>query len=151
MFDTSTAIHDEELTGSTLSAPDTGEQTTFLNEEVIVPEQFFTRSLDSAAHWTGERRLLFAVLQDAVDSLLRHRNARTTRGRRLLREDKEWFWSKERDRLFAFESICAYLGLEPDCIRQGLARLLEAADEPCSSSPTIQRKTSHPVRHLPLT
>lgn len=107
-------------------ADDSGTSLPSWAEEVLTPEQFFSPATDSRRHWTGERRLLLAVLQNAVDEFLRYRDARTTRGRRLFRETQDWFWSRERTYLCAFETICAYLHLDADYIRRGLVRLLDS-------------------------
>ncbi len=116
-------------------------------EEVLTPEQFFPPAADSLKHWTGERRLLFAILQDAVDHFFRYRHARTTRGKRLFRETRDWFWSKERNWLCSFESICAHLSLDADYIRMGLKRIQDAA-EPLPSA--LQGKAERASRHLAL-
>ncbi len=99
-------------------------------EEALAPEQVFSPAADAARHWTGERRLLLAVLRHAVEEFLRHRHARTTRGKRLFRETRDWFWSREQNRLCAFETICAYLQLDADYIRRGLRRLLDTSASP---------------------
>lgn len=88
--------------------------------ERLLPEQFFVPAWESAAAWTGERRLLCAVLQEAVHTFLKYRDARTERGQRLFREVQAWFWSEQGDWLYAFESICLHLHLDPDYIRRGL-------------------------------
>lgn len=90
--------------------------------ERLLPEQFFVPAWESAVVWTGERRLLGAVLQEAVHTFLTYRDARTARGQRLFRETQEWFWSEDCDWLYAFESICLHLQLDPDYIRRGLQR-----------------------------
>ena len=86
-----------------------------------VPEQFFTPALESHARWNGDRRLLLAVLKSAVHEFCKYRHSDTRRGKRLLQEAEEWFWSSDRTWLYSFESICLYLDLEPNTIRQGLA------------------------------
>ncbi|MCS6924290.1 MAG: MerR family transcriptional regulator [Candidatus Binatia bacterium] len=111
-------------------------------EEALTPEQFFSLATESRRHWTGERRLLLAVLQNAVDELLRYRDARTTRGRRLFRETRDWFWSREHTYLCAFETICAYLHLDADYVRQGLERLLD------SRAPSALPAAARPERPL---
>lgn len=126
---------------------DRGDLAVSLVEELVFPEQFFTRAVESASHWTGERRLLLAVLQEAVDSFLRHRNATTRRGKRLFREDKEWFWAKDRDELLSFESICGHLNLDPDYIRLGLTRALQETAQPVSLP---QHEAGRPVRQVSL-
>lgn len=91
-----------------------------LPDEVMTPEQFFIPAHQTAGAWPGERRLLLAVLEDAVASFLRYRTSRTTRGKRLFREDEAWFMSSDQSWVFSFESICAQLYLDPDYIRRGL-------------------------------
>ena len=90
--------------------------------EVFLPEQLFVPALESAAVWTGERRLLLAVLQEAVHTFLTYRDVVTQRRQRLFHEVQAWFWSEQSDWLYAFESICSHLHLDPDYIRRGLQR-----------------------------
>ena len=90
--------------------------------EVFLPEQLFIPALESAAVWTGERQLLLAVLQEAVHTFLTYRDAGTQRRQRLFHEVQAWFWSEQSDWLYAFESICLHLHLDPDYIRRGLQR-----------------------------
>ena len=79
-----------------------------VTEEVITPEQFFTPAARSRMTWTPERRLLLAVLEDAVAMYLRYRKDPSTRGKRLFRETQDWFASTDRTSLCAFETICEY-------------------------------------------
>ena len=90
--------------------------------ERLLPQQLFVPALESAAVWTGERRLLLAVLQEAVHTFLTYRDAGTQRRQRLFHEVQAWFWSVQSDWLYAFESICLHLHLDPDYIRLGLQR-----------------------------
>jgi hypothetical protein len=91
-----------------------------LSPLLCLPEQFFTEAVHSEAHWSGTRRLLFAVLQDAVACWFRYRNTRSSQGRELFREIRDWFLTKNRDSLYAFESICMHLNLDADYFRRGL-------------------------------
>lgn len=92
---------------------------------ILTPEQFFRRATDSARIWTGERRLLCAVLHNAVESLFRYQHDYTARGRRLFKETHDWFWSAHSRELYSFESICAHLHLDAGYIRCGLKRLYD--------------------------
>ena len=69
-----------------------------------------------------ERRLLAAVLEDAVRTFQKLSRARDFRGRRLFREVEEWFASEYGDSPFAFVRICEVLGLDGAWLRAGLAR-----------------------------
>lgn len=120
--------------------------------EAVLPEQFFRLSGESHAAWTGERRLLFAVLEEAVESFLRYRTATTRRGRRLFDETIEWFWGRDQRWLYSFETICQHLGLDAEYIREGLLRLSEMETEKkADASPTRVgknlRQVNRPFAH----
>jgi hypothetical protein len=68
----------------------------------------------------GERRLMLAVLEDAIRTLLLARRSRVPR-KRLLRE-LAWLQSTSVSEPFAFESICDVLGLDPGYLRGRLVR-----------------------------
>jgi hypothetical protein len=89
---------------------------------LFLPEQFFTAGQQSTTTWTGERRLMFAVLQDAVACWFRYRHARTEYGREIFREIREWFWNTDQEWLFGFESICTHLELNAEYFRRKLMR-----------------------------
>jgi len=95
--------------------------------EIILPEQIFRPGGESHAVWTGERRLLLAVLEVAVHSFFRYRDSRTRRGRRLFAETMAWFASGDQDWLYSFETICRHLDLDAEYIRGGLRRWGETA------------------------
>ncbi len=69
----------------------------------------------------GEKRLMLAVLERAVDDFLTYANVPTGRGRWLFREVAAWFDSSETGP-FDFEGICQATGLDPDFFRKGLHR-----------------------------
>lgn len=123
---------------------------TALPDCAVVPEQFFAPPHHSAAHKSGVKRLLLAVLQDAVACWFRYQHARNARGQRLFRETHAWFWATEQDSLFAFEHICAQLQLDPDYIRQGLLRWQpSSADQPrphLRSEPVVRDPHLFPVQ-----
>jgi len=118
------------------------------SEEVLTPEQFFPSALDSAASWSGERKLLLAVLQDAVESFFRYRQDPTTRGKRLFRETHEWFWSTDRQWLCSFESICDNLHLDAAYIRRGLKRYYDPVAFSSTPPPKQRRRTRRAHPHL---
>src|SRR5262245_66590129 len=49
-------------------------------------EQFLPFEREPFIPWTGSRRLLLGVLQDALRSVLQHRSARSRLGKRIFRE-----------------------------------------------------------------
>jgi hypothetical protein len=97
--------------------------------EGLALQPLFILPPESAVVWTGAQRLLLAVLQEAVHTFLKDYNACTTRGKRSFREAQIWFSSEEDRWLYAFESICQHLHLDPDYIRRGLTRCQHSVAE----------------------
>jgi len=97
---------DERLAG--LFQPDT-----------LLPSQFFDRVRRRSEH-DGERRLMIAVLEDAVDVYRKQVGARDARGEQLFREAEEWIEDPDRTWLFSFQNICDVLGLDASYLRRGL-------------------------------
>src|SRR5881628_517869 len=79
----------------------------------------------------GERRLLLAVLEDGIRTLLK--NARATHGRafNLRREALSWLTTEDRSEVFAFENICEALGIDAGRLRQRV--LGEGSDDELSA------------------
>jgi hypothetical protein len=69
-----------------------------------------------------ERRLVLAILEEAVRSYQHYAFATNRRGRRLFGETCEWFDSHDNTWIFSFENICYALDLDPEHIREGLTR-----------------------------
>jgi RNA polymerase sigma factor (sigma-70 family) len=81
-----------------------------------------------AAGASGERRLMAAVLADAMRTYLKHAHSRFAGGRRLFRETAEWFASRGAGGC-SFENVCDVLGIDAERLRDRL-RLLAAAPTP---------------------
>ena len=73
----------------------------------------------------GERRLLLAVLEDGIRTLLKHARATHGRGLNLRREALTWLTTADRSDVFCFENICETLGVDAARLR---ARVLAESD-----------------------
>jgi hypothetical protein len=90
-----------------------------LEPETILPTQFFDRfQIDASLQ--PEKRLMLAVLEDAVGTFQKYAIATGRRARRLFLEADEWFGSEDTSWPYAFLNICQALGLEPAYVRRGL-------------------------------
>jgi hypothetical protein len=69
-----------------------------------------------------EKRLMLAILEDAVDCFQNNVFAQSVKGRRLFQEAEKWVVEVDRDWLFSFENVCETLELNPAYVRQGLLR-----------------------------
>jgi len=87
-----------------------------LSSPLAVPPPAVTERI----HSQPECRLLWAVLENAVDSYMKNATATGRRGKRLFREAEEWIMQDDLTWLCSFISICHVLGLDPDYLRRGL-------------------------------
>lgn len=89
-------------------------------------------------HLEPEKRLMFAVLEDAIACFQDYLLARDERGKSLFRDAEEWIMKENNDWLFSFENVCDVLGLNPKYVRQGLLRWREAKLARCQKAKMIQ-------------
>lgn len=74
---------------------------------------------------TPERRLMAAVLRDAIDCYLRDCCAVNRHKKRSYREAEEWFFSGDDHGVFSLYNVCGILNLDPGYIRRSLLRYKE--------------------------
>jgi hypothetical protein len=91
----------------------------FLQPDAIMPAQFF-QSLRSKRQFDGERRLMIAVLEDAVNCFMKQIHATDPKARQLYVDAEEWISNEDRTWFFAFDNVCDTLDLNPDYVREGL-------------------------------
>lgn len=87
--------------------------------DTLLPAQYFA-AFAREGGLVRERRLMLAILQDAVECYQKYALARDPRGRLLFDDAQEWIESEEREWPFSYENICEVLGLNPEYIRRGL-------------------------------
>jgi hypothetical protein len=71
-------------------------------------------------HLSGETRLMAAVLADAIQLFMKHRQSPTASGKILFRETEAWILSRDRRWLLSFENICDALHINAGCMRRAL-------------------------------
>lgn len=90
-----------------------------IQPDTLLPSQYFDR-IRGRARYDGERRLMIAILEDAIDVYRKQADAREVRGQQLFREAEEWIEDPDRTWLFSFENICDVLDLDAAYLRRGL-------------------------------
>ncbi len=95
--------------------------TSLFQPDTLLPAQYL-ETFRRKGHLEPEKRLMLAVLEDAVACFQKYLFARDGRGRTLFREAEEWIVEEGSDWLFSFENICEVLGFDPQYVRQGLLR-----------------------------
>jgi hypothetical protein len=85
--------------------------------DVLLKDQFTIRS---GATVSREKRLMLAVLENALDSYQKYVFSNDGQGRQLFDEALEWLDSPNNDWLFSYRNICETLDINPDYLRRGL-------------------------------
>jgi hypothetical protein len=87
--------------------------------DVLMPSQHADR-MRRRTEQDGPRRLMIAILEDALNVFCRMVATNDVRAREMFVEAEEWFESQDDEWLFSFESVCHVLGFEPEYLRRGL-------------------------------
>jgi hypothetical protein len=98
--------------------------THLLQPDTVLPSQYYA-ALRRKTIQEPERRLVIAILEDAVDCYVKHMFSSDRRSQQLFLDAEEWFADDDREWPFAFENVCEFLGLEPGYMRNGLKALKE--------------------------
>ncbi len=103
--------------------------------DTLLPDQYFDR-LAARACDSPEKRLMFAVLLDAVIQLRRRNRPHAT-------EAEIWIRGETPDDTpFSFQGVCEALGLDPDYLARGLLSW-RTSPERGPRVPVRQLRTSH--------
>jgi hypothetical protein len=74
---------------------------------------------------SGEKRLILAVLEDAIDSFFKYLCAKDEEGQEIFQEAERWILKKDSDWIFSFENVCDQLGISAPYLRAELVRRTE--------------------------
>ena len=92
--------------------------------DMLVSAQYF-ENLRSKTLLEPEKRLMLAVLEDAVNCFQDNVLAQSGKRKRLFEDVEEWVLAGDRDWFFSFENICEVCGINPEYVSQGLLRWKE--------------------------
>jgi hypothetical protein len=116
------------VTASGPNAPEPGQPVGAIDDrlgglfvpDTMAPTQYFDRLRGGLEAQSGERRLMVAILEDAIHTYLKFAGDPRKLQQDQFREADAWVESDDRSWVFAFASICEHLGLEPSQLRRGL-------------------------------
>ena len=98
--------------------------TSLFQPDTLLPEQYL-ETFRRKFHLEPEKKLLLAVLEDAIACYQKYVSARDGKGKLLFQEAEEWIQEKGGDWLFSFANVCETLGFDPDYLRQGITQWKE--------------------------
>lgn len=114
-----------------------------LDHESLLPNQF-VENVRLPAAVAAERKLMLAILEDAVECFQQHLLARSPKGRLEFEEAREWIVSTDTEWIFSYENICSTLGIDAAYVRDALLALQRGCQR------GVQRNRTAP-RIVPLT
>ena len=88
----------------------------------LMPQQYYDlitrrRLID------GERRLMFAVFEDAIRSYVMCLSSKSQARRREFEEVRSWMDLRGHHSVFSFDSLCDLFEIEPDLLRSQLGKM----------------------------
>jgi hypothetical protein len=98
--------------------------TSLFQPDTLLPDQYletFRRKL----HLEPEKKLMLAVLEDAIACYQKYVLARDGKAKILFQETEDWIRDENADWFFSFSNVCETLGFEPAYLRQGLLKWKE--------------------------
>ncbi len=128
--------------------------------DTLLTEQYLD-TYRRKTHLEPEKRLILAVLEDAVSCFQKYVTAQRPKEKVLFRDAEEWFLEKDSDSIYSFENICESLGLDPDYLRKGLVQWKEGQVRPKAKiyhlntmqgkndcTPRLSKPSTHKLREL---
>jgi hypothetical protein len=93
----------------------------FFETDTLSGYQFFKVFKQKSAS-DPERRLMLAVLSDAIECFQKYANAENRRGRTLYANAESWINSRDSSWPYSFEQICDVLDINANYLRIGLVQ-----------------------------
>lgn len=109
------------VAGSEVPVANEDKVASIFQTDVLLSEQFLG-NFRRRTYLEPEKRLMFAVLEDAIRCYQDNFISRSGKKKRHFEEVREWMLSEDGDWVFSFENVCDVLGVNAAYIRQGLLR-----------------------------
>ena len=103
-----------------ISAHDHPGEDVFISYDEMKRSPLFGHERFSPPSDLPERRLMVALVRDAIRCIEKYRNARDTRGKRLFAREAQWMLSDDNESFYAFVRVCETLDLNPEAVRDSL-------------------------------
>ena len=95
--------------------------TSLFQPDTLMPDQYL-ETFRRKVPLEPEKKLLLAVLEDAISCFQKYVFAWEGKGRVLFQQSEQWILEKDSDWLFSFSNVCETLGFDSDYLRGGLTR-----------------------------
>jgi len=124
----------------TVSAPRGDEKIVSLFQpDTLLSAQYFD-TLRRQTLLEPEKRLMLAILDDAINCYQDNLFYQRAKNRRLFDEAEEWIVTAGGEWIFSFDHVCESLGFNPEYVRRGLLQWKEKNRQKRSPSGTWDEK-----------
>jgi hypothetical protein len=117
---------------------------------VLAPDAMLPSQLSGAlrryADLSGERRLMVAVLEDALHCFQKYVDAVDPKHRELFLDAEQWITTDNPMWFFSFANVCTTLDLDPDYVREGLVKWRDARRRSGPPARPAPRDEEEPLR-----
>jgi len=117
--------------------------------DALLPAQFYA-AFRGGSGVSGEKRLMLAVLQDALDCYQKYAFAKDGPGQQMFADADEWISDEDRAWYFSFENICEILEINPAYLRRGVKHWRQTAGNPHSLAAPRPQATGGLGNETPL-
>lgn len=93
-----------------------------------------------------ERRLMLAVLEDAVACFQTYLHAKRSKEKKLHNDTVSWIFDRGDHRVFSFDNVCGVCGFDPDYLRRGLLKWRAEMNAVKISDDKLRRGARHVPR-----
>jgi hypothetical protein len=112
-------------TGAESRHLDVVQQVTSLFEPDVLSRAQYLDALRPKTLIDPEKKLMFAVLEDAIHCFQDNFLVESGNRKKLFEEAKAWFFQEGYDWIFSFRNVSELLGVDPEYLRGGLMRWRE--------------------------
>ncbi len=103
--------------------------------------------LSRKSHREAEERLLYAMLETAIEDYQKYVTATNKKGREFFEQAEAWFFETDSGAEFSFDDLCDYLQLNACYVRKGLLawkaqKLSISTIDPAHQELTTRRATN---------
>jgi len=93
--------------------------TDLFQPDAVFPIQFWM-GVRRGVSSSSEKRLMLAVLEDAIECFQKYCFSRESHGKKIFGKAAEWIHSSDKGWPYSYENICETLDLDPGYLRRGL-------------------------------
>jgi hypothetical protein len=90
-----------------------------LQPDSLIPYQY-RDTVERKLHLQAEKRLMLALLEDAIYCFQKYFKARRRKEQRIFLDTEAWILESENGWIFSFENVCESLNLDAAYVRRGL-------------------------------